>query len=99
MGEENIFLANALEKGLNIINVDKKIADIKQEESTWFGTFDKNYFLLRGAVFYELSRKHYKELIYDFAERKRDLYEKNLTYDEAIETMFEGVNQYITLNK
>ena len=99
MGEENIFLANALEKGLKIISIDVKIADVIQEESTWFGTFDRNYFQLRGAVYYELSHEHYKDLIYDFAERKRELYEKNLTYDEAIKAMFEGVEEYLSLKE
>lgn len=99
MGEENIFLANALEKGLNIVSVDVKIADVRQEESTWYGTFDRNYFVLRGAVYYELSHEHYKELIYNFAERKRNLYEQNLTYEEAIKAMFEGVEEYIRLKK
>lgn len=99
MGEENIFLANALEKGLKIISVDVKIADVIQEESTWFGTFDRNYFILRGAVYYELSHEHYKDLIYDFAERKRNLYEQNLTYEEAIKAMFEGVEEYISLKE
>lgn len=97
MGEENILLANALEKGLKIMSVDTKIADVLNEESTWYGTFDRNYFHIRGAVYYELSRKYYKDLIYDFAERKKALYEQNLTYEEAINTMLEGANDYIKL--
>ena len=38
-------------------------------------------------------------LMNDFAERKRELYEKNLTYDEAIKAMFEGVEEYLSLKE
>jgi len=94
MGEENIFLAKALEMGLKIYSVDEKIANIGQLESTWYGNFDKEYFHIRGAVYYELSNQYYKDLIYDFADRKRNLYEMNLTHDEAVEAMFAGVEEY-----
>ena len=55
--------------------------------------------LIEIIVYYELSHEHYKDLIYDFAERKRELYEKNLTYDEAIKAMFEGVEEYLSLKE
>lgn len=99
MGEENIFLANALSKGMKIVYIDEKMADVIQEDSTWYGTFDEQYFNLRGAVYYELNKEKYMDLILDFAKRKIDLYKDNLTYDQALNAMIKGANDYIELKK
>ena len=50
-GEEQIFLYEALKKKLNIIFVNKKIATVKQEDSSWFNKFDEDFFVIQGKIF------------------------------------------------
>jgi glycosyltransferase involved in cell wall biosynthesis len=48
-GEDNLFLRDALRKGLQIYTYPYKIADVKQDGSTWFNGFDAKYFFDHGA--------------------------------------------------
>ena len=86
-GEEAIFLKDCLEKGLKIIYINKKIAQVEQSKSTWFKGFTKEYFLAQGKVFKRLYPKHYKFICYQFAIRKYFLYYKNVKLKEAIKLM------------
>lgn len=86
-GEEAIFLKDCLEKGLKIIYINKKIAQVEQSKSTWFKGFTKEYFLAQGKVFKRLYPKHYKLICYQFAIRKYFLYYKKVKLKEAIKLM------------
>ena len=86
-GEEAIFLKDCLEKGLKIIYINKKIAQVEQSKSTWFKGFTKEYFLAQGKVFKRLYPKHYKLICYQFAIRKYFLYYKKVKLNEAIKLM------------
>lgn len=86
-GEETIFLWKCIEKGLKIKYVNKKIADVDFGESSWFKDFNEEYFVKQGKVFYELSNKFYKLLIWQFAIRKYHLYRKNLGMFQAVKLM------------
>lgn len=94
MGEENIFLAQCIRKGLKIYYIPKKIATIQDNESTWFKGFDEYYFNVKGDVFYEISKTIYPILIFQFAIRKRKLYAKEIKMSNAIKYMFQGVKRY-----
>ena len=95
MGEENIFLAECLKKGLKIYYVPKTIATLKDNNSSWFKGFDENYFNVRGAVFYAMSKTWYKLLIIQFAIRKRKRFIDNkISTLKAIEYMLNGVKIY-----
>lgn len=94
MGEENIFLAQCLKKGLKIYYIPKTIATIQDNNSTWFKGHNEYNFNVKGAVYYEISKILYPILILQFALRKRWLYANEVKTLKAIKYMFEGVKKY-----
>lgn len=99
MGEENIFLFDCLRKNLNIMYVDEKIAEVKQEESTWFKGYNENYFISKGACYHRMSKIFSDALIYQFAIRKRKLYKEDCNVFKAIKIMKQGKREYIRNSK
>lgn len=95
MGEENIFLYDCLKAGKKIIYAPIMIAKLRDEESTWFKGFDRNFFIARGANYGAMSKWFSHVLIWQFALRKRALYGDNLTTLEALKTMYKGRKLYL----
>ena len=93
-GEENIFLKDCLKKKLRIYNFPKKIATIQNNDSTWMKGHDKQYFIAKGATFYEIFKFLYPLIILQFAVRKKKKYSKEISVLKAIKYMFKGVKQY-----
>lgn len=94
MGEENIFLYECLKKGLKILYVPDKIADLREEESTWFKGYNEKFFIDRGAIFFEMSNIFSIPLIMQFAIRKQKLYGRETKMMDAIKYMLKGRKQY-----
>ncbi|WP_162515335.1 glycosyltransferase family 2 protein [Paenibacillus pinistramenti] len=95
MGEENIFLAECLRKGLKIQYVPVKIADLHIGDSSWFKGYDRDYFISRGAAFTAMSRLHSLALIVQFAARKHGLFKEEMSRREAVRWMLEGRRRYL----
>jgi glycosyltransferase involved in cell wall biosynthesis len=49
-GEDNLFLREALARGLKIYTYPRKIAETQQETSSWFKGFNEKYFFDRGVL-------------------------------------------------
>lgn len=94
MGEENIFLYDALKHGLKIYYVPEKIAELKEVKSTWFSAYDENFFISRGANYAAMSKAFSHILIWQFALRKRKLY-KGMKMMNAIKYMYRGRQEYL----
>ena len=94
VGEESIFLYEALRKKLKIYFVNRKIGVVTQKQSKWFSGYNKDFFINQGTIFYRLSKKYYKLLILQYALRKRKLYKENLKMLETIKIMFKGAKKY-----
>lgn len=92
--EETIFLCDALRNNLKIVNVNTIIASVKQENSTWFRGFNKDFFIKQGACFYRMNKKIYLLLIIQYAIRKYKLYKKTIKFEDAIYNMLNGANKY-----
>lgn len=86
-GEEQIFLYEALRKGLNIIFVNKKIADVEQGESTWFTKYNEEFFEIQGKVFKQMTSEFHKLLSLQYAIRKYALYRKEIGFFKALKAM------------
>ena len=97
MGEENLFLYECLRRRRKIVYVPKMIAAVRQNQSTWFTGFDRDFFVARGANFAALSKPFSLLLILQYAVRKRQLYRENLTMSEAVRQMLEGRRQYFDI--
>jgi hypothetical protein len=95
-GEEQLFLYDALRKGLKIIFVNKKIGEATQSESSWFLKYNKKYFMTQGKIFKEMTTKYYKFLIIQFAIRKYFLYYKEMSFIGAIKYMLKGAKNKTT---
>ena len=86
-GEDTIFVWKCIESGLKVKYVSTKIADVEHGKSTWFKGFDDDFFAKQGRVFYELSPKFYKLIIWQFAIRKYKLYRKRLNIFQLVKIM------------
>ena len=86
-GEEQIFLYEALKKGLRIIFVNKKIGEVSQTKSTWFTEYNEKFYQIQGQVFKRMTPKFYKILIIQYALRKYPLYNNFISFRHAVLNM------------
>ena len=96
MGEENIFLYDCLKKGKTILYVPKQIATLREEESTWFKGYGKDFFVARGANYAAMSGFFSHLLIWQFALLKKSLYRDNMTMGAALGAMYKGRKEYLS---
>lgn len=95
LGEENLFLYECLKRGKKVLYVPEMIAQVRDEESTWFKGYDRDFFISRGANYAAMTRAFSSVLILQFALRKRHLYLQTLSMKDAIAAMYEGRRQYM----
>lgn len=99
MGEENIFLYDLLKAKKKIYYLPILIAELREEESTWFTGFDKEFFITRGANYGAMSKAFSHVLIWQFALRKINLYRENCSLFDAVRHMYRGRRQYFNEEK
>ncbi len=97
MGEENTLLFQLLAKKQKIYYIPSIIADLHIGESTWFSGYNKAYMFARGAVFTAMSKQWSDLLILQFAVRHRSLYQQDMSMLNAIQYMFAGKKEYLSL--
>lgn len=91
-GEDSLFLREALKKGLKIYTYPKKLADTRQEASTWFNGYTAKYFFDKGALMANLFPKaKYLAGIY-IAFRCKLCSE--FTYLQAMNHVFQGIKGF-----
>ena len=96
MGEENIFLFDAIRAGLKITYVPIRIAGTIENESSWFKGYTREFFRNRGAGYYRMAPVLWPLLCLQFAVRKRGLYRESLGFFAALKGMAEGKREYMT---
>lgn len=94
MGEENIFLFDALKKGAKIKFIPKEIAKVHLNESSWFTGYDRKYFIDRGAIFHRMFGVFSGIYSMIFCVRKQKLYNKNFSIMKAYKYTQIGKKQY-----
>ena len=97
LGEENIFLYECLKRHKKIVYVPEMIAKVRDEESTWFKGYNREFFVSRGANYEAMAGSLSILLMLQFAIRKRSLYRKSCTTVCAIRAMLDGRRQYLGL--
>lgn len=50
-GEDTIFLTDCLKAGLRLYESPRKVADVRQDTSTWFKGYNEKYYRDKGALF------------------------------------------------
>ncbi|MCR4743728.1 MAG: glycosyltransferase family 2 protein [Lachnospiraceae bacterium] len=95
MGEENIFLYDAIKAGLRIYYAPVKIASLIENESTWFKGYNERFFINRGAGYYRMAGFFSHILIWQFALRKKKEYSKDkMSLRDALRYMYKGAHEY-----
>lgn len=93
-GEDSIFLWDCLKKGLKVYAVEDTIADVYNEESSWFTGYNEKFFFDRGALFEALSPRNSRWLIYQYALRKNRQYQDDMPMNESIRLMQKGAHEF-----
>ncbi|MBO6148614.1 MAG: glycosyltransferase family 2 protein [Lachnospiraceae bacterium] len=99
MGEENIFLFDALKRGLRIVYIPLKLAELIDTESTWFKGYNEAFFVNRGAGYYRMTKNFWFLLCLQFALRKRRLYKGEISICRALKAMAGGKHAYCRYRK
>ena len=95
MGEENIFMYDCFRNKLKMYYIPIKIGTLKViNESNWFKGYNEEYFKVKGAVYFRMSRTLYPLLILQFAIRKIKIYNKDIKFTEALKNMIIGAKNY-----
>jgi len=95
MGEENIFLYDALKKKKKVYYVPVQIAELKEVESTWFSDYDERFFISRGANYAAMSKCWSHLLIWQYALRKKALYAGKMSTMDTLKCMYRGRREYL----
>lgn len=92
MGEENIFLAECLRKGLKIYSYPEVLTTLTERESSWPRDRNDRYFYIHGRVFREMSPSLSKLLSIQFALRKSGRRNKAIGLIPALKYTLKGAH-------
>lgn len=97
-GEDSLFIREILKKGLKIYSCTDVIAEIKENESTWFTGYNEKYFFDRGALFRAIGGDFLSVLlIIQFLLRKKKLYSHEINILSALNKMIEGRKDFLKI--
>lgn len=94
-GEDSLFLWDCLRNGMTIMTVTDVIADVYNDDSTWFTGYNQKFFEDRGALFAALSPVFSRLLVLQFAWRKKNLYQEQLSFSQCLKWMENGRKKYL----
>lgn len=94
-GEDSLFLWSCLKSGMKIYAVKDVIADVYNDDSSWFVGHNEKFFIDRGALFAALSPKFSSLLIVQYAIRKHRSYMKEMPFFESIKLMLKGSKNFL----
>lgn len=93
-GEDSLFLADCIRKGLLVYESPTVIGKVSHSESTWFFGYTDKYFRDKGA-FYACFSKHIPFLwCLQFAVRRKKLYSRDKTFHQACMLMAQGIREF-----
>lgn len=93
-GEDSLFLAECIRKGLKVYESDVIIGNVSHEESTWFKGYTDKYFMDKGAFYACFSKRIPFLWCLQFAVRRKKLYIKEKSFKDACALMRKGIKQY-----
>ena len=89
-GEDSLFIAECIRKGLKVYTNPIVIGYVSQETSSWFEGYTDKYFIDKGVFYYCLSKRFSGFLCLQFIIRHRKLFRRNRSIREAFKLMIEG---------
>lgn len=88
-GEDNLFLADCLKKGLKVYAVPVFLAELTEErQSSWNTGYDEKYLKDQGVLYRTMSRKYWRLLCLQDAVRHRNDY--GMPWQKAYQCMVAG---------
>lgn len=92
-GEDSLFLAQCISKGLKVYTSPEIIGCVSQEDSTWFKGYTDKFFIDKGVFFYNFSKKFSYLLCLQFVIRHYKLFKKEKSIIEAYKLMCIGIKE------
>lgn len=92
-GEDSLFIAECIRKGLTIYTNPSVIGYVSQEESTWFKGYTDKYFIDKGVLYASLSKRLKKLLCLQYVIRHHTSFNNVKTAREAYKLMLQGVDK------
>ena len=94
-GEDTLFITDMLKKGMKVYTYPETIAQVRQEESTWFSGYNEKYLYDKGALFCALSKTYAKLLCLQGLLRHPRIYKENsIGFIKAYSYMKKGIKGY-----
>lgn len=88
-GEDTLFIQEAYRKNLKIYQFSSIIADVYNDDSSWFKGYNDKFFFDKGALYTAVFPQTYKLMMLQFLIRKRKLFNE-WKIGEAYKKMLEG---------
>lgn len=90
-GEDSLFLAECIRKGLRIYAHPTIIGYVSHKESTWFNGYTDKYFIDKGVFYACLSKRWARALCLQHVIRHRNMFKTEKSCYEALLLMNRGV--------
>lgn len=92
-GEDSLFVAECLRKGMKIYANTEIIGNVSQQDSTWFKGYTDKFFKDKGAFFACLSKKWAKLLCLQFIVRHTKMWKDTYKFSYVYRLMLEGAKE------
>lgn len=92
-GEDSFFILEAIRKGLRLRTNTNLLAQVYNDDSTWFEGFTEKYFYNKGQLARALFNKTYRLYIEQFLLRHKEML-KLVDKNQARKLMLEGANDF-----
>lgn len=96
-GEDTLFIQEAFRKKLKIYQYDFIIADVYNDDSSWFEGYNKKFFFDKGALYRAAFPKMSQLMILQFLIRKRKLF-KDWKFLDTYREMQKGAKSFSNTN-
>lgn len=92
-GEDSLFIAECIRKGLKVYKVPVLIGRENGRESTWFKGFDRKFFFDRGVLYSHLYGKLAHLMAFRFVYIKKGEMCREIPWKKAFQIMCEGIKE------
>ena len=92
-GEDSLFIAECIKKGLKVYKVPVMIGRENGRESTWFKGFDKKFFFDRGVLYSHLYGWMAELMAFRFVFTKKTEMCKDIPWKDAYKIVCQGIKE------
>ena len=96
-GEDSLFIWEALKRNLNVYVVNDVIADVYNDESSWFEGYNEKFFMDKGALYKALSSNFYMFFSIRFLLKNKKKFNDSFSFFEKMTMMKKGAFKYSNL--